>query len=61
MNFGMIMLNQYIAKMQNYATSIQIVLLFTLKHKILVKILKMMLKKYLIHQIMTVMITELYQ
>ena len=53
------MLNQNISKMQNYASSIQIVLLFTLKQKIFIKILKMMLKKYFMDQIMTIMIIDL--
>ena len=37
MNFGIIILNQSIETMQNYATCIQIVLLFTLKLKIFMK------------------------
>ena len=53
MNFSMIILNKNISKMQNYATWIQIVLLFIIKLKIFMKTLQMMmLKKDLIHQIM---------
>ena len=52
MNFGMIKLNQSIKIMQNYATWIQTASLFILKLKMFMKILHMMLKKYLIHQIM---------
>ena len=37
MNFGIIILNQSIKTMQNYATCIQIVLLFILKLKIFMK------------------------
>ena len=50
--FGMIMLNQSIRTMQNYATWIQTALLFILKLKISIKILQIMLNKDLIHQIM---------
>ena len=50
MNFSMIILNQSI---QNYAVRIQAVLLLILRQKISMKILQMMLKKDLIHQIMT--------
>ena len=46
MNFGRIILNQSIKTMQNYATCIQISLLFILKLKIFIKILQMMLKKW---------------
>ena len=50
--FGYIILNQSIRTMQNYATWIQTVLSLILKQKISMKILLMMLKKHLIHQIM---------
>ena len=46
-------LNQSIKIMQNYAIWIQIVLLLILKQKIFMKILKMMLKKDLTHQIVS--------
>ena len=52
MNFGMIILNHSIRTMQNYATWIQIVLLFILKLNMFMKILLRMLKKDFIHQIM---------
>ena len=52
MNFDMIILNQSIKAMQNYATWIQTALLFILKLKISIKILQIMLNKDLIHQIM---------
>ena len=52
MNFDMIILNQSIKTMQNYATWIQTALLFILKLKISIKILQIMLNKDLIHQIM---------
>ena len=48
----MTILNQSIRIMQNYAIWIQTVLLLILKAKIFMKILQMMLKKDLIHQIM---------
>ena len=51
-DFGMIILNQSIRTMQNYATRIQTVLSLTLKQKMSIKILLMMLKKDLIHQTM---------
>ena len=51
MNFGMIKLNKSMSKIQNYVTWIQAALLFIFKLKIFVKILQMMLKKYLMHQI----------
>ena len=47
----MIVLNQSMMKMQNYTNWVQIVLLFILKLKRLIMKLQMMLKKYLIHQI----------
>ena len=51
MTFGMIILNQCIRTMQNYATWIQAALLFIIKLKMFMKTLQMMLKKDLIHQI----------
>ena len=51
MNFGMIILNQSIGTMQNYATWIQIASLLVLKLSIFMKILQIMLKNDLIHQI----------
>ena len=51
-DFCMIILNQSIKIMQNYVTWIQTALLFILKVKMFQKILQMMLKKDLIHQIM---------
>ena len=51
MNFGRIILNQSIKTMQNCATWIQTALLFVLKPGMFMKILQMMLKKYLIDQI----------
>ena len=57
MNFGMIILNQSISKMQNYATWIKMAIInmnnkFILKLKMFMKILQIMLKIDLIHQIM---------
>ena len=52
MNFGMIIFNQSIRKMQNYATWIQTVLLLILKQKTSIKILLTMVTNDLIHQIM---------
>ena len=52
MNFGMITLNLNTKRKQDYATRIEIALLFTLKQKIFTKILQAMLKDGLIHQIM---------
>ena len=48
----MIILNQSIKTMQNSATWIQTALLFILKLNMFKKILQMVLKKNLIHQIM---------
>ena len=48
----MIVLNQSISKIQNYATWIQIALSFILKLKMFLKTFQMMLKKHLIHEIM---------
>ena len=50
MSFGIIILNQSINTMQNYATWIQIALSFILKLKMFIKTLEMMFKKDLIHQ-----------
>ena len=44
MNLGMIIVNQSIQTMQNYAIWIQIVLLFILKLKIFIKVLLIILK-----------------
>ena len=54
MNIGMIILKQNISTMRNYATWIQIAFIdrYMLRLKMLTKILQMMLKKDLIHQIM---------
>ena len=52
MSFGMSILNQTISTVQNYATWIQIALLFISKLKMFMKTLRMMSKKDLIHQIM---------
>ena len=59
MSFGMIILNENINKMQNYATWILIVLSLILKLEMFMKILLMMLKKDLIHQIMKLKIIGL--
>ena len=53
MNFVMLILNQNIKTMQNLVTWILTALLFILKRKIFMKMLQMMLKKKMIHQIMT--------
>ena len=49
--FGMIILSQSIRTIQNFATWIQKASFFILKLKIFMKILQMMLKKDMIHQI----------
>ena len=49
MNFGMIILNQSINNMQNYATWIQIVLLFKLKPEHFHKDIAENIEKGLIH------------
>ena len=51
MNFGIIILNESISKMENYATRIQIALLFILRLKMSIRILEMMLKKDLMKSI----------
>ena len=51
MNFGKIILNQNIKTMQNYVIWILTALLFILKQKIIIKILHMMFKKDMTHQI----------
>ena len=48
----MIILNQSINMIENYASWIQIALSFVLKLKMFIRALKMMLRKDLIHQIM---------
>ena len=45
MNFGMIILNQSIRKMQSYVKLTEVTLLFKLKQKMFIKIFQMMLKK----------------
>ena len=52
MSFGVIMLNQNMNTMQNYVIWTQIALLFALKLKMFMKILHVILKKDLVHQIM---------
>ena len=52
MSSDMIILNQRISKMQNYATSKQIALSLILKLKMFLMTLQIMLKKNFIHQIM---------
>ena len=52
MNFGMVILNQSINILQNYAAWIQAALSFILPTKMLMKTLPMMLKKDLTHQVM---------
>ena len=52
MSFGMIISNQNIKTMQDYATRIQIILSLILKLKIVLEILQMILEKYLVYQIM---------
>ena len=59
MSFSMIILNQNINKMQNYAIWIQIALSIILKLKIFIKTLQIMLKKDLIDQ--TVKSIDYYQ
>ena len=49
LNFGMFILHQSFRTMQNYATWMQIALLFILQLKMFMKILQMMLKNDLIH------------
>ena len=61
MSFGMIILNQNIKKMQNYAKLILTASLFTLKPKIFVKVLQMMLKNCLTHQTILKMIKDCFQ
>ena len=48
MSFGMIISNQNIKTMQDYATRIQIILSLILKLKIVLEILQMILEKYLV-------------
>ena len=51
MSFGMIILNQSINTLQNYATWIQIALSFVLKLKMFMKTLQTIFKKDLMHRI----------
>ena len=60
-NFGMIISAQSMETRQNYAIQILIVLLFTLKPKIFLKIFLMMLRDGLIHLTMIKMIKDLFQ
>ena len=60
-NFGMITLNPSMEIKQDYATWIQLALSCTLKLKIFTKILLMMFKGGLIHQIMIKMIIDLFK
>ena len=50
MNLSKIMLGQSVKMMQNYVTWIQRALLFILRLKIFMKILKMIMKKDLMHE-----------
>ena len=52
MSFSMIILNQSISTMQNYAPWIQLALSCILKLEIFVNTLQLMFKKDLMHQIM---------
>ena len=52
MNFGRVTLNQNIKTMQNYVTWILTSVLFILKLEVFIKIMLMMLKNGLTHQIM---------
>ena len=52
MNFGRVTLNQNIKTMQNYVTWILTSVLFILKLEVFIKIMLMMLKNSLTHQIM---------
>ena len=61
MNFGLITLNQNMEIGQNCVTRILIALLFTLKLKIFLKILLMMLRDCLIHLTMMKKITDFFQ
>ena len=60
MTFGVITLNLNTKRKQDYATRIEIALLFTLKQKIFTKILQAMLKDGLILQIMLKRIKDLF-
>ena len=57
----MIILSQNMEIKQDYAIRILIPLLYTLKQKIFTRVLRMMLKDGLIHQIMMKRIKELFQ
>ena len=61
MHIGMTILNQNIKTIQNYIIWILTPLLFILKLKIFVKILQVMFKKGLIHQIMKIIINCLQE
>ena len=61
MHIGMTILNQNIKTIQNYIIWILTPLLFILKLKIFVKILQVMFKKDLIHQIMKIIINCLQE
>ena len=58
MDIGMTILNQNIKTIQNYIIWILTPLLFISKLKIFIKILQVMLKKDLIHQIMKIIDNE---
>ena len=60
MNFGMITLNQSMETEKNYVTWILTALLVTLKLKIFIKILLVMLKDSLIHLTLMKMIKDLF-
>ena len=53
MRFGMTIFNQNIDTLQNYATRIQITLLFTSKLKMFMKTLPIILEKALKHQVIS--------
>ena len=61
MNFDIIILNQSIKTMQNFAISILTALLFILNFKIFIKMLQMMFKTGLTHQIIVRMIKNHFQ
>ena len=61
MHIGITILNQNIKTIQNYFIWILTPLLFILKLKIFVKILQVMFKKDLIHQIMKIIINCLQE
>ena len=61
MNFSMITLSPNMDKRQDCAIQILIALLYILKQKIFIRIMRMMLKDGLIHQIMMKRIKDLFQ